>query len=192
MTCRKKIISAYQCRKNSRKVSETISNNNKAGAIHAANQMCSTNVDRARSNINCARPETLFTSFYFCRVDFSSFSLIPTSACKPNSEMCSCAVFYNGVVVVNKSFPLSPTFALSQTFPFRLQMATRLSLARTSWLSRHLLTCRSSSQSFLSSHPVNSVNHSVSSRNMSKGASGKCLQMDTINPCIKTMEYAVR
>lgn len=26
----------------------------------------------------------------------------------------------------------------------------------------------------------------------SKGALGKCLQMENINPCIKTMEYAVR
>lgn len=65
-------------------------------------------------------------------------------------------------------------------------LATRF---QPSWLSRHL--CRSSSTSVLSSqfHCINPVN---SSRNMSTSKLGKCLKIDNINPCIKTMEYAVR
>lgn len=68
-------------------------------------------------------------------------------------------------------------------------MATRLQFIRSSLLSRQL--CRSS-QSVSQLQCIN--NRSVSARNMSasKGASSKCLQMDTINPCIKEMEYAVR
>ncbi|CRK91319.1 CLUMA_CG004993, isoform A [Clunio marinus] len=66
-------------------------------------------------------------------------------------------------------------------------MAARLSSIRCSWLSRHL--SRSSSQSVFNSPCIISYN---SLRNMSAIKSSKCLELDNINPCIKTMEYAVR
>lgn len=94
---------------------------------------------------------------------------------------CSCKqiVTYSSAVVL---------FAASLSHKILLQMATRLQFVRTSWLSRHL--CRSS----LSVSQIQCINTEVPSRNMSasKGALGKCLQMENINPCIKTMEYAVR
>lgn len=129
--------------------------------------------------------------FFFLRPNFSS-----PKHCKPNMRRHA----LRSLIVVNKSSYIhqgsleTHSRSLTHTSPcsFISQMATRLQFIRSSWFSRHL--CRSSSQSVLLSQCFNSVNYSVSSRNMSacKGASAKCLQMDNINPCIKTMEYAVR
>lgn len=108
--------------------------------------------------------------------------------CKPTAKkICSCArVFCCGCKQHRRALRLPIRSPYSNISPLTLQMATRLQIIRTSWLSRHL--CRSSTVS-----PVQIISNINSPRNMSSmGASGKCLQMENINPCIKTMEYAVR
>lgn len=67
---------------------------------------------------------------------------------------------------------------------------------RTNTMAAQLISSVRASRSTISllgNQCINSVNYPVS-RNMSatKGQSKKCLQVDNINPCIKTMEYAVR
>lgn len=51
---------------------------------------------------------------------------------------------------------------------------------------------RSSSQSVLNYCLNNSINSSTSTKNMSTVPQKRCLEIANINPCIKTMEYAVR
>lgn len=86
------------------------------------------------------------------------------------------------------SLALLSSTQTDSNFLLHSQMAARLHFVRSAWLSSHL--CRASSQSIAQ---IQNLNSSVSARNMSASkASAKCLQMENINPCIKTMEYAVR
>lgn len=133
-----------------------------------------------------------FMSFYFWQKRANS-SFLRRLLCKPTINCVHARIRYRckQIIIFTSSSRSHEQLMLSLThiniFTHFSQMATRLQFIRSSWLSRHL--CRSSS--VLQSQWISAVNCSVYSRKMST-KSGKCLQLDNINPCIKTMEYAVR